>query len=356
MVLQDEQKVSELPSRKMYKKFEDDTGHTECDATQQIASTWASYPYISPHEDKIKHGLCYVSQMKVKNELYLKPCTFLFYWIVDIITNGEPPNSDFPGVTTQVHKLLQQFNSEWECKNIYQGISKDLFENSKILFDFLQDNRAIQTALSKSNYNCSEGYKDYRQKLEGAYNNMSSTCPIDSEDQCCKDFNGMNKNLVQVGISNFICSEVSKPESGHVQVQTSHDIHSAPKIGGNSNPTTIISSILATTVGLPASIAFFLYKYNLLPSWLHNKLGGGNRRGRRGRSTGPNFDDDTLTTTDSSTIGGSTTTDDYYSTSDSTDTSTIYNGPSNRRRTGRTGRTNTVPNRRTNILCARRKG
>ncbi|ANQ08205.1 KIR protein [Plasmodium coatneyi] len=358
--------VNDLPSQKIYNKFKNNV--QECANSSswktgiegilngKIKRTWNYDEKVCAKD--ITKAWCPVSNIESGNLACTVICDYFYYWLGEILCNNRKGLSSFKDTMRDIYKKLGNSSGN-QCSYITMdnSIDQDLFKYRKLIFDYWNDYKTIWKQIkqecSSGGSSCAQVYATYLSNADSAYRQVQANCGETVMDDFCKKFrdkfknSDTTKNIPEPG--KLKDKAVSKEDLGPDDGEDEHGadlnscfqqlsvaisaLHSngetelgpvlAEGPSGSVNTTTptaaTISGTLATTA--VATISLLLYKYNLLPSWLHNKLGGGNRRGRRGRSTRPNFDDDTLTTADSSTIG-STTTDDYLSTSDSTDDST----------------------------------
>ncbi|ANQ10489.1 KIR-like CYIR protein [Plasmodium coatneyi] len=230
------------------------------------------------------------------------------------------------------------------CKIIYDNIDKDTFKKRKGIYEYHQNYGTIQDQLNKTENRCDQIYNNYLNETVQAYKKVWASCHSGdhNNDEYCRKFkkvyekyNGNGSDKIE-----FKCTKVATHTGSSLQ----QDLGPAPRPGpegpglgpedglhedGASEvsaalPTAAaVSSILGTVgVGLPF-ITYLLYKYNLLPTWLRNKLGGSRKRTTIGRQNFYDMFSDG--STEVSTVASTTTEDD--STVD-----TVPSGRSNNRK------------------------
>ncbi|ANQ07634.1 KIR-like protein [Plasmodium coatneyi] len=246
-------------------------------------------------------------------------CTFFYYWLGDKIPRTTVGSNSFPSSMNKVYENLGYTCSNQNCSILYSNIERDIFISMKSVYEYKQNYGTIDQHVKSSQapeFPCTEAYVDYLEKVVSAYNSLSTECKGGNENYWCKDFQKMAKERAYDELLQLKCSLKHTPDC------PSNSVAAA------------ISGTLATTIGLPV-IGYALYKYKLLPSWLHNKIGKNSRsiRNKRGKgSSAYHFDDDTLT--DSSTEYGT----DYSTTTDNStiaDSVTKYSAPPSGRRTNK---------------------
>ncbi|ANQ08623.1 hypothetical protein PCOAH_00028920 [Plasmodium coatneyi] len=253
---------------------------------------------------------------------------------------------------SKIYQQLKATPGENECGSLGHHSSKDVFNENKTKFDLQQDYEPKGDKLKKYYESCSDYYRrTYRTTTPSVPTNVEEKCKnggTNPTDPYCTKFKTTYAKYCQQNSTEEACAivngvEASSARSGVPAARSS-----------SSTVAPIVSSTLGTAlVGLPTM-------YKLLPSWFSNYSGGGrgstnNNRSntRKGRSV--RRDLDTLTAADSSTIYSTeySTVDDVSTTNSMSDrASTIFEGPSKRRKTV-AGITNNSNRRPKNIMYQR---
>ncbi|ANQ06681.1 KIR protein [Plasmodium coatneyi] len=371
--------LSMLASKlKFYDKVQGEKVHCELGTQKEtsVKDKLKSCTEIKNEIDEIAKGLCKASTMKDDanlsaqegdsdldelDKLFNKSlCHFLYFWLgKEVWTRVGNDGTKFLDVMGKIYDALSDFGVQNNCTLLYTNnppttlnnqptINKDLFLHRKTVFDFTFDYKGIKDKLQWFSNACDDGYYKHLQSAQTAFSEVLTDCKSKwsqgteggknptNDDLYCSWF----KNTFDVinDQSPLILSHngtsMSKGES-EKEVTVYNHVHLELNFASKANPTATIVSSLLSVVGLPTT-AFFLYKYNLLPSAIKNiffRGGGGStnnnrsktRKGRSGRR-----DLDTLTAADSSTIYST-----EYSTidDDSTETSTLYDRPHRKGRT-----------------------
>ncbi|ANQ07361.1 KIR-like CYIR protein [Plasmodium coatneyi] len=331
--------MEQLPSYgQFYKKF--DTGRTGCEAepwVQGLKDTVdGHHSTIEVHMDKIVGAWCCMSKMPEGNNLnYNERCNFLYYWIGDFLFGELGDDAEIVmDLLNSICKYIKSTYPKEKDKVICETIDKDKFKRRKLIFDYWHDYTTLKGLISKSGDNCTSKYGIYLGTVEQAYSGIQKFCQSNQTDPYCSEFNKQCNQYCTNGKLNLKCP------SAYTEQQEDTTLKAVTSPTANSIGTTAaaIPSALAT-LALPAA-AFFLYKYNLLPSWISNQFNGGSNK-RRGKRSAIRHNFDT-STDDNSTLystetGSTPDTSTHYSTDLSTtetDNSTIYGEqPSGRHRT-----------------------
>ncbi|ANQ07007.1 KIR protein [Plasmodium coatneyi] len=302
---------------------------TTTDFISKIAGTWF---YIT---QEIREAY---------NQHYGVRCEYFYYWLGDLIINNLKHTNKFPDAMNAIYDKLQLLPGTKECSPITTATTLDttFFEKRKVIFDYLKDRDTIKQYGSGGIYSCTEDYSNYLRNVRENYNLVKTNCentiaegqqqPSYGDDPCCNLLNGKKGLPTQQELSKLICSVIDPsqiqasmqslgphpPERTELQNDGGSHIPSTTSTG-----TAIVSSTLATTIGIGAA-SLLLYKYNLLPSWFGNKFKGRSRKRRT--AVERDFDDSTLTKDDDTLTDTST----EYSTENSTFDGRVYDTESTR--------------------------
>ncbi|ANQ05771.1 KIR protein [Plasmodium coatneyi] len=319
--------LDQLPSESAYSALNNVKEHCnngsvlEKEATKtSMKHSLNSYQGTPDYADIIIDGWCYANG-EGKSKLPTDDlCDFLYYWTGDLLPGTPKSVQLFAGIMSAIYGNLGEFKIDGKCTDMYDKISTDIFNKMKTVFDYSKDYGTIKKFVQYTQAggpSCTDVYYLYLDRVATAYQYMKTHCPdgIGSNEQWCKNFKSIAEERTYNQLLQLKCS-----------LKHTSDCPRNATVAG------AISGALAS-VGLPTIVAFFLHKYNLLPSWFgkHFKGGRKNIRGRERRSNPRNVD---MFTDDSSTE-----TSTYVSTVDSssnlTENSSIYNGERRRPPTGR---------------------
>ncbi|ANQ10234.1 KIR protein [Plasmodium coatneyi] len=391
MVVQDQDqgqhcKLEDLPSQKIYNHFKNDGNECKDSASKvteirNILEDKLGHNIkheVRKYAEKITGAWCLLSKVKTEEEPSPPPpppckvgvlCDFFYYWLGDKLNNNLSFGTSLQDIMQKIYAKLERFNELCTNNSVHINMDKEFEPRRKAIFDYYYDYRTIWKNLRESGSNsCNGAYDTYLKGDKGvggvggaddAYNQVEASCPDDGgDDYFCTEFwkkkfknesNPIPKpgDLVSKAAggaelpsngeddANLLsCLEVlsSKVATMRKEALSHLSPSSQEGDGGGSGVAPIVSSIIGTLIGIPALGALFLYKYNLLPSWLHNHFGNNNNSGgrtntRKRRSTEHHHYD---TLTDESTEY----TTDYSTTTNSiTDSMTEYSAPSSTRRT-----------------------
>ncbi|ANQ07604.1 KIR-like CYIR protein [Plasmodium coatneyi] len=395
-----------------YKQFKSNLSYCSypCFPTKSIADKIKGYFTNEKYANVIGRALCYMYTKRRDNEFTDTNCKFFNFWLQHILSNELKKDTSPSTVIDTINTELIQIQEKHKCTltDLSTTTTNNVsFEHRKTLFEFLTDHDKIMSQLGTSNQkskplsptpSCSKKYKAHLDAIKSAYKDVYAKCHA-TNNACHIDFKEL---FTKVGSGNgtltLECQQLSPEEEASLKEEGKEEedeLSSLLSKGGGDltvdddrtgscneqlnemldsfqlwrgdgteatsvhEKNTAVPAISAalTTIALPA-VVFYLYKYNLLPSWISNHFGGGSSKIRKGkkRSTTHHFntlteDDNDTSTTLYSTTDTSTTIGDDYTTTD--DHSTIYNDESPRptpsTRSGRGAGTYTAPNHRTNI-------
>ncbi|ANQ05998.1 KIR protein, partial [Plasmodium coatneyi] len=334
----------ELPSEERYKKFDEPEKYTVEDTPQckketaenYLSNALSNYGSIKDHISNIAKAWCYVAggaeekkggkERELKNDLYY----LFYYWVGDKVWNTESTKTSFPKVMDAIYQKLWAVLSGISCGLIEKDIDESTFGNMRKVFDYSLNYTTIRGCVQTSPPPGSKYIEEcakYVEEVAEAYSAMEQYCAqhVQPRKTCCRHFEEMFK---ENGDSTIRKPSELKSELDSLQKTT---LTQAEIISSTttSNTPAVASSTIAL-IGIPA-LAFYLYKHNRLPSWIHGFLGNNNSRNGRKRRTamGRNSGTRMENFTEYSTEGSSTIGPTGYSTTNSTsnlstDSSTIY--------------------------------
>ncbi|ANQ10689.1 KIR protein [Plasmodium coatneyi] len=320
----------------VYKKFDGADKHS-CDANsgatdviRTLKGKLEQHGNHSSYEESAVNNYCYAPKMEISN-LSNKDdrCGFLYFWIGSQLCNLTNPSDKFPRCMNDVYEELSKINISNKCPTPHtDNITKDLFNHRKKVDDLSFDYQHIKEKLQHYNYSCDQDYYNHLTKAKEAFEKVLNDCQSkgdkggknpNNDDPYCSWFkntydlsNGQNPLILSYG-STYETTATTPPGQ---QVTVYKDVKLELNFASTMSPEVVAVSSGLAALGLPTIAAFFLYKYDLLPSWISNTFFGGgrstssrsNRRnGREGRSGARNWD--TFTDNDSitnSTIGSTT--------------------------------------------------
>ncbi|ANQ07140.1 Variable surface protein Vir7-like protein [Plasmodium coatneyi] len=248
--------LAKLPSYKeFYSKFNDGCGG--CDRESWVQGLKENFDgqhtSISKHTDKIKNTWCCVSKMdKSGQPLYGQRCNFLYYWIGDFLFRNVEDATMVPVTLSLICRNIKTTYLSERHGLICETTEKELFNNRKLIFDYWQDYKTIQSLMKSSDSNCNATYGSYLQSIVAAYNSVNANCtdPANSKGPYCTKFQEMFNGGGIPKPSELICAE-EHSEKSSTQHHSGH-----PELGAAP----IVSSALATTIGIGTAIVFYLYK------------------------------------------------------------------------------------------------
>ncbi|CAA9988123.1 KIR protein [Plasmodium knowlesi strain H] len=358
--------LNKLPSRKMYEKFKSRDYHGICagwDKTEKVKILLQldKKPNDTTLKDKIMSALCYIMKNKDRGTdiKELDKCKFLYYYVGNALyaTYKDKDKTDaddnFYDVMENVDKAIQA--NAPQLKDCFlppdSSIDKE-FPIWKALFDYYHDKDTILGHMKDGNKKCSRKYQEHLQAIKGAYTTMRGQCIVgdkgtstwcdefkklfpehkanSSLDLKCQEVEGTDASLQD---GNGCPNQAGQTDRAHGTGGSTSSAHEGSSTDAASLESKIVytSSALAS-VGLPA-IAFLLYKYSSLPSWIGNTFFGGGRNNitsnRKKRTFRSDFD--TFTENDSTDLST------VYSMDESIteDNSTLYDGSSGRQNNSR---------------------
>ncbi|ANQ06791.1 KIR protein [Plasmodium coatneyi] len=333
----------------VYKKFDDAEG--SCDDKSGAAGVigtlkgkLTSYGHVAGYEESAVKNWCQTPKMEVGNLSNKEHrCNFLYFWIGKELCSATNQSDEFLKCMNDVYEQLDKISISNKCPNVNTDIDKNIFDNRKTVWDFSYNYKHIKDLLASHHNSCDETYYNHLQSAVTAFGDVLTDCQGKGKEKgssYCSWF----KNTFYLSSNNDqnpLTLTSRKTETIPVN-STSVTVHRNVQLELNfaskANTTATIVSSIFGVMGLPMT-AFFLYKYNLLPSGIQNFFGNnssGNRRNRRkGKSTTGRHHFDNTFTEGTSTYDSATNVSTVASTiADSTDTSTLYNdrSTSNRRR------------------------
>ncbi|ANQ07892.1 KIR protein [Plasmodium coatneyi] len=342
-----DERLKNLPSKVMYGRFKG--GKDYCIypnfPTENIKNKLQRTLSDVEHAETIANGLCYVSTKKWENECDDTHCDPLYFWIGDKLFNELEKDNLFSNVMSTIETELGTIPDKHKCKFMDTDIDQNLFNRRKKIHDYTLNHEKIELQLKDrgtSSSSCDPKYNSYMGDIVTAYNYVSANCKQNNyRGEYCQQFRSKYRENSSWKLSGTKCA--LEPEEKTTTTASSiengqscgiEELQGGEKLGAAP---VAVSSVLSVTA-IP-TVLFFLYKYNLLPSWIRsNTLFGGDghnsTNNNRNKRSSVRRDLDTLiedmsktTTDDDSTIGGSTL---GHSTFYSTDDSTLYNNERHR--------------------------
>ncbi|ANQ07107.1 KIR protein [Plasmodium coatneyi] len=305
--------LRELPSKAAYAAFDAGWGpySGSCDwlnsTKTALESALGGHESVQSYIEKISKAWCIVQNSEGKRLAYSPYCIPFYYWLGNILFNTLSGVVESPlEIMKKIYEKLNEVpNNKDKCEIIYELSDKDTFNEMKAVYEYSQDQYKIKQQLKKTSKECTLTYQKHLQNSVSAYNSLNTKCgsSTDTSIRYCETFKRQYKTQLFDGdkLSQLTCNIISEEEPAHTVEQPLSQSPINLITTGSNTPiiTPIISSSLAA-IGLPAVAAFFLYKYNLLPTWISKKFKGGSNRSTGRRSAiGKNFD--AFTEGDSST-------------------------------------------------------
>ncbi|ANQ07078.1 KIR protein [Plasmodium coatneyi] len=323
--------LDDLPSKLRYKEF---NKGAQCPAESIIfnqkdtvktylKSALGNCKEMLNDVDNITGAWCYICNGIDNNELKGNLFYLFYYWLGDKVWKEvKDGNNSFKEIMGDIYNKLRSVLGSITCGLTDENIEEGTFYNARAIYNYSVDYSTITECIQKSRTSgstCTQGYSEYLEGAAKAYNQMEQYCEesTNTKKACCTQFKKMFKEdgadkIQEPSKLKFELESLTRSrgaEAGTI---------SPPAITSNTAP--IVSSVFAV-MGLPA-LAYFLYKYNLLPSWVGNYFAKNNSSRRKRRSNMRDFD---TFTENSSTFDSASEYTTTVSTADSTDGSTIYN-------------------------------
>ncbi|ANQ05987.1 KIR protein [Plasmodium coatneyi] len=275
-----------LPSQKKYAEF--NTGwrssysgfcNSSVDVKPKIKSTLSAYQGHDQYAEQIVNIYCYASTMDSNNP-YGTWCQYFYFWLGHLLINTLRVDS-YVNTMDRIYGDLKGVLNGKKCALMYNNISKDIFPQVKIHFDYEQDYPTLQSQLgTDGKKSCNDEYNQHLDAIKEACKNVTADCTTgtgkNASGQYCGKFNAKKGNdgdyCKNEILQKLHCEEVTVPptEGETVHVVFSQGSSMGGGDGGSSTTSTgtVVSSTLGTAlVGLLA-ITFFLYKLQKeLPSW-----------------------------------------------------------------------------------------
>ncbi|ANQ07350.1 KIR protein [Plasmodium coatneyi] len=334
---------NKLPSQSRYNDL---SGCTNCcessvdgDSVRIVEDSLGSelkqYQGIEGVAHEIVGAYCYACKMKEGTKLNNEWCYWFYYWLgsMALQESGEIFLSKF---LSEVYEALEKLEVEHKCEKIGELIDQGTFNQMRTLYEYYKDYDAIQVQLSGSRNRCNEEYEQHLKAILKAYEGAKAKCAAGIYGKYCNGFPDMFTNGQYKNLLDRPCEVVTVPES--------MEQLSAPSTASIALSTAVSSVFGTLGIGLP-TMAFLLYKYNLLPDWINNYFPNSNRSRRKrrsiGRNSGTRIENFTEYSTENNSTIGPTEYSTQGSTADSSDAYTIYDEPLRR--------TNNTTDRRKNI-------
>ncbi|ANQ10819.1 KIR protein [Plasmodium coatneyi] len=225
---------------------------------------------------KIIKALCYINGRRgnenAGSEEYSMGCKFLYYHVGDILSEKyrdenfkENMEKIDAAIKANAHQLGKCF------QDTYDGV--EVFEASKILFDFKEDESTIKGQLQGQGRtrNCNAAYRAHWEKIQSTYETVRGKCMSRKESERCRKFKTLFPRYESTRILDLECKPVgteahksrdqeleviSHPEDPEAKLQSTSSTKDATS---TDITTTAISSTIATFIGIPM-LSFFLYK------------------------------------------------------------------------------------------------
>ncbi|ANQ10748.1 KIR protein, partial [Plasmodium coatneyi] len=329
-----------LPSGGMYKKFGEEFESCGYNAKSKVSDALEQYSEVKTYVDNIWYAVCYASGMAGHEGSKSEYCHYLYYWMWEKLL-GTLAEEKISGAMRKIYEKVKAYDNRFQCTDMYPSISIELPKKMKKLYDYTRDYDTIKQQLTDSGSRCDQLCKNYLDNIHTAFKAMESKCNDgsgeDNSKRYCQDFKswfGSNqqykellekkcktgteaKDAVDMHVEALLpqVSVAREVARSKVEEQSQSPTYIPPSTGERTVAAT--SSVVAL-IGLPAAAVFFLYKYNLLPTWIDNQFKGGRNRTRKKRTSDTRRNFDTLTT-ETSTIAPT----EYYNGNSTTLGSTL---------------------------------
>ncbi|ANQ09368.1 KIR-like protein, partial [Plasmodium coatneyi] len=313
--------LENLPSVQMYKELNEKAeSYENTGCWSELESKLKSY--ITDNEDvnRIVKAFCYIYEMDENTRKNGGWCYYFYYWLGDMLPEGLL-DFEFGTAMNIFWTKMEIQERKKKCEVLYTSNSKEVFGALKTVFDYKKDEKDLKEQLEGGGKKCTQNYYEHLRDIEKAYEKLKNDCKEKTMKEWHTAFTTKYGNYKSEQELQLKCELTDQKKA------ILHTADSA--VEGTGTASIAVPSALVATVGLPTIAVFFLYKYNLLPSWIRDSFGGrsnrNNNRRKKRRSIKHEFD---TPTEDSSTLY--TTVADTSTIADLTDGSTVYNEPRGR--------------------------
>ncbi|ANQ10243.1 KIR protein [Plasmodium coatneyi] len=236
-----------LPSGQIYCELNETNDECSDSSAGTIKHKLKADNDTKQYADQIVQGWCHAPKMEESILPGSERCKFLYYWLGDTLLSGLNDDSKFSDVMKVTYGNLKDLGINEECTNIYESMSKEIFEEMKNVYNYSRDHKTIKECIEGPDApksKCTGGDVNYLDKVLSAYKDMDRHCKDDTTDiKYCGEYRKMVATHTLQNLLKLKCS-----------------------LKYTSDCTNIPAAILGTlgTISLPAAVAFFLHK-TILP-------------------------------------------------------------------------------------------
>ncbi|ANQ09014.1 KIR protein [Plasmodium coatneyi] len=299
-------KVEDLPSRKVYKAFGkngEHGKHTCTDITnweeqmEEIVTTALSSPLFDglDYVKEIAQASCLLSKLKTDSSSCSRICDFFYFWLGDKLCEKVKNIIKVRSIMQGIYQKLGSNNGQCNYQEMNDNFGCPNFRRAKTIFAYYHDYKTIWTALkdskSRGSSSCCTAYNDYLQQAQYAYGQIQAGWSLNQDDYFAEfwdkfEGNGngsgtipkpgelKNKALSEGGdppplegdedgtdVPSCLTQLLSQPsELAAAPSLPQQDGAASAAAGSSSNIVAPIVSSAVAGIGLPAAVAFFLYK------------------------------------------------------------------------------------------------
>ncbi|ANQ06159.1 KIR protein [Plasmodium coatneyi] len=282
--------LEQLPSKITYNKFENGKGNLgegdddmegtplckwetmQTKLKNALQTALSSYVDLQDDIENIAKGWCYLTNMESAKTVDNLAYYAFYYWLGDKIWK-ERGNSNFiSNVIKTIYDTLEEVFPSITYGRICTDVKKENFRLMKEAHEYIQDHDQLQTHLQGAKLHetpCDRGYHEHLENSYKAYEEIFKKCTqgTGGGDACFKQSQGICKDFEHKKLKELKCTLIKEPEASRARNHapstkdaTSRETNtSTPSPGGSTLVPTIMSTVLPM-MGIPAAVAFFLYK------------------------------------------------------------------------------------------------
>ncbi|ANQ08928.1 Uncharacterized protein PCOAH_00035650 [Plasmodium coatneyi] len=215
----------ELPSQKVYKKLKNQECYSNhAGSYKGKRGQLETDRNIKPYAQKIADAWCNILRDEYREKLGTEPCKFL-YWYIGSALPATSGGIQFFSLLNKIYTTLSPEIYKYKCYIAYSdNISKSLFNNWKIVYDYWYDYENIKGKLLGSGTPNKEAYCKRVREATSAYTEVQTHCDSHGSTKYCQEFRSKYKKCIVDQSLETKCEEALETEDpavakGTVQTQ-----------------------------------------------------------------------------------------------------------------------------------------
>ncbi|ANQ10913.1 KIR-like protein [Plasmodium coatneyi] len=173
-----------FPSYKdFYQEFKD-SKETQCDNGNGCSTEVQQYSLgtkgLGGHEFHVQKALAYLlktyGDKGSKKSLECTARHFFYYWLGDIISNGNWKSSNFPADISVICRAINQPSGKQPYGIPCDNPDKEIFSKRKAIFDYSYNYSRIKEILENGGPNCNRGWLNYLKDVSIACQDVEKDC------------------------------------------------------------------------------------------------------------------------------------------------------------------------------------